>query len=143
MGLHIDWKNFGHVAELLAGPALVALGVPPQLAGTVVAGIQEANALAVPGADKKAHVVALASDAIEGYNATAVVKVDAEATLVAVSAGIDASVAVVKIVNQIHAEQAAAALATVAPVVVVEKVRPLAGVPVINPPTVEKPNVLG
>lgn len=96
-----DWKR---LVFALAPIGLAAAGVPGPMIGAIVDGIAEAQAIAgARGAEKKAHVLSIANDAIIAINATPTAwTLEHAPTLEKVSQGIDTSIGLVNQVLERH-----------------------------------------
>jgi hypothetical protein len=95
---------FLKIAELVAGPALAAAGVPPALIPIVMHGITIAESAANPdgspksGAEKKAIALDAVETGIAGINAVKPGAVDPEVVHL-VSGGIDTTVGVINVIK--------------------------------------------
>lgn len=88
-------------------------GVPSELAGPIAQGIVDAEASGQPGADKKASVMAIATDVLNGFSQTTGMRPNQQQDILsAVSQGVDETVAVV---NAIHAVRSPAPTPTTPP----------------------------
>lgn len=97
----MNWKSWIHVAERLAPVVLATVpGIPPRLVAPITTAITEAQQLELPGADKKAHVLAAAA----ALGAT-------QDELGAIDNGIDTTVDVIKTFHDTHGAAIAAASA--------------------------------
>jgi hypothetical protein len=92
-----NFRSFLKVAELVAGPALAAAGVPPLLIPIAIHGIQLAESRPGTGAEKKAVALDAVQTAITGINAVKPNTVDPNVVSI-VDEGIDAAVGAVNAV---------------------------------------------
>lgn len=93
-------KTFLHILELVGPSALAAVvpGVGPFIP-VIVAAIGAAHQIeGASGADKKAHVLSIATATLDVAHATGV-HIDPALTLAAISSGIDAVVAGLKVIE--------------------------------------------
>lgn len=95
-----NWRAFEKVAELVAGPILVASGVPPSLVPLVVHGIQiaEASTNGDPktGAEKKAIAMDAVQTGLSAINSAKPGTVDTATLTDVVSSGIDVAIKAIK-----------------------------------------------
>lgn len=99
--------NFHKFLEVVrkVGPVVLAAvpggdKLPSDLVETVVDAIGEAEQIkGATGADKKAHVMAVVAAGVKTANATGKVKLDADEVAAVASAGVDAVVGTVKVVE--------------------------------------------
>lgn len=98
------WKKFADVAKAVAPVALVFVpGVPPQLGPLLGHAIAEAEQIAgASGADKKAHVLGIVTDALQTAAAAGKPIGDPNVIVPAVSAATDAVVASVNAIKAAH-----------------------------------------
>ena len=100
------WSKFAHITEQLAPVILPFVpGLPPALIPLITSGIQAAEH--IPGADgpaKKAHVLSLVHDGLDGVNALhGTTLVPSDAPTASVDAGITAVVSSVNAIRAAHA----------------------------------------
>ena len=97
------WSVFKRVVQLVLPPVLVGVGVPANIAEKVAGFVAEAEDLKnAKGAEKKRHVMNLTKDFLD------VAKVPAQDTgrvLNAVDKGIEAGIAVTKVVQREHKDE--------------------------------------
>ncbi len=90
----MNW-SFLNLLPFLAPALLTAAHVPPRLVPAITNGMVEAQHLYEAGADKKAHVLNIASTAIESINAEGSHQLDSELTIAAIDKGINATISAI------------------------------------------------
>ena len=100
------WSKFAHIAEKLAPVILPFVpGLPPELIPLITSGIQAAEQIpAANGPQKRAHVLFLVHDGLDGVNALhGTTLVPSDALTASVDAGITAVVSSVNAIRAAHA----------------------------------------